>query len=562
MDRAASKVLSGKGRAVASAPTHSIERNSFDDDVDFLPIERRRRETSTPTTRWPVKASGRECLPWPQPTSRTRSPAGMSVMKSTTSGHGSTRAWAYDSAIRSYVVRTSALDRPIPGTRRYLRIKSRSGPEGGATNLLGRTAPDVIERRERSDRPAAIQVLREGGRHFRAARRARPNADLVGAVLRATLEILPSAELPAFGCGLSFHLDDVHRKIDRRGVAQARADTGPVSSRLRERGDRSLVHRAGHEDLYVLVAAEVELPADLPHDRGEVAAARGRRIESHSGEIWDRFHGEESFRLFVVVGVDQGDARDLRLEVFVDRRERLPRTAHHDYQGVGHRPHRGRSEQFGSERRRDRVDSGDVHGSLDEGRDPGVHAPNPEGEDLLVSRELPDPGGLRGDATRLTDHPEDRSFVERPLCIRSLQHHDRNRNASRRTRRKKAPLQEGPEAHGLPLQQMHGLLHAAEDAPGPPARQVAGGHLGDDRGALLARLLQDVHGPEEVDVRGLAGLNLLRGGDVEVTTLRIAGHRLVSGYFLCLLELLLSARAAWARVIVGRETLPQAPHPG
>src|SRR5947207_3708808 len=103
----------------------------------------------------------------------------MSVMKSTTSGHGSTRAWAYDSAIRSYIVRTSALDRPIPGTRRYLRIKSRSGPEGRAMNLLGGAASDVIERRERSDHPAAIQILREGGRHLRAARRARPNADLV-----------------------------------------------------------------------------------------------------------------------------------------------------------------------------------------------------------------------------------------------------------------------------------------------------------------------------------------------------------------------------------------------
>src|SRR2546421_1182713 len=445
--------------------------------------------------------------------------------------------------MRSYVVRTSALDRPIVGTRRYLRIKSRSGPEGRAMNLLGRVAPDVIERRERSDRPAAIQVLREGGRHLRAAHRARANADLVGPVLRATLEILPSAELPAFGCGLSFHLDDVHRKIDRRGVAQARAHTEPVSARLRERGDRSLVYRAGYEDLYVLVAAEVELPADLPHDRSEVAAAGGRRIESHSGKIRDRLHGEESFRLFVVVCVDKGDARNLRLKVFVDRRERLPRTAHHDYQGVGHRPHRGRSEQFGSERRRNRVDSGDVHGSLDEGRDPRMHAPDPEGEDLLVPRELPDSGGFRGDATRLTQHPEDRSFVESPLSVRSLQNHDRDRNASRRPRRKKAPLREGPEAHGLPLQQVHGLLHAAEDAPGPPARQVAGGHLGDDRGAVLARLLQDVQGPGEVDVRGLAGLNLLRGGDVEVTTLRIAGHRLASGYFLCLLELLPSPRA-------------------
>src|SRR5947207_12674884 len=99
----------------------------------------------------------------------------MSVMKSTTSGHGSTRAWAYDSAIRSYVVRTSALDRPIPGTRRYLRIKSRSGPEGRAMNVLGGAASAVIQRPERSDRPAAIQVLRQGGRNLPAAHRAPQN---------------------------------------------------------------------------------------------------------------------------------------------------------------------------------------------------------------------------------------------------------------------------------------------------------------------------------------------------------------------------------------------------
>src|SRR5439155_12523703 len=122
-----------------------------------------------------------------------------------------------------------------------------------------------------------------------------------------------SAVLPAFGRGLSFHLDDVHGKTDRRGVAQAGAHAEPVGARLSERGDRSLVHRAGYEDLYVLVAAEVELPADLPHDRREVAAARGRRIESHSGEIRNRLHGEESFRLFIVVRVDKCDARDLRL---------------------------------------------------------------------------------------------------------------------------------------------------------------------------------------------------------------------------------------------------------
>src|SRR5207245_11328462 len=86
-------------------------------------------------------------------------------------------ARAVDSPIRLYVVPTSALDLPMPGTRRYLLIKPRSGPEGRAMNLLGGAAPDVIERRERSDRPAAIQVLRACVRHLRAARPPPPHAD-------------------------------------------------------------------------------------------------------------------------------------------------------------------------------------------------------------------------------------------------------------------------------------------------------------------------------------------------------------------------------------------------
>src|SRR5438132_2167126 len=98
----------------------------------------------------------------------------------------------------------------MPGTRRYLRIKPRSGPEGRAMNLLGGAAPDVIERRERIECPAAIQVLRECVRHLRAARRARPNADLVCRLLLEKKKVIPPTELPAFGRGLSFHLDDVH----------------------------------------------------------------------------------------------------------------------------------------------------------------------------------------------------------------------------------------------------------------------------------------------------------------------------------------------------------------
>src|SRR5437762_1844536 len=83
-----------------------------------------------------------------------------------------------------------------------------------------------------------------------------------------------------------------------------------------------------------------------------------------------------------------------------------------------------------SQRRPDRGDSGDLHGSLVAGRAPRVHGPDPEGGALLVSRELPDSGGCRGDATRLAQQPENRSFVESPLSVRSHRHHVQEWNAS------------------------------------------------------------------------------------------------------------------------------------
>src|SRR5437016_2704555 len=111
-------------------------------------------------------------------------------------------------------------------------------------------------------------------------------------------------------------------------------------------------------------------------------------------------------------------------------------------------------------------------------------------------------------------------------------------NASRRLRREDAAFREGPQAYGLSLQEMHDLLEAAEDSPRPAVWQGAGRDLRDDVGAAPTRLLQDVEGPHEVDVRRPSRPDLVCRGDVEVTTRCGLGHFSRSGYFLRLLELL------------------------
>src|SRR5512137_2707423 len=65
---------------------------------------------------------------------------------------------------------------------------------------------------------------------------------------------------------------------------------------------------------------------------------------------------------------------------------------------------------------------------------------------------------------------------------------------------------------------MDDFLHAREDPPGPPVRQAARGHFRVHDRSVLPRLLEDVEGPQEVDVRRLPRMDLLLRGDVEVTT--------------------------------------------
>src|SRR5256712_1289489 len=397
-----------------------------------------------------------------------------------------------------------------------------------------------------------VMSVRRG--HLGAAHRTRPHAHLVGAVFRAAMKVFAAAELAPLRRGLAIDLDEVQGKIDRRGVAQPRAHAEAIDAGLEESGNRFLVHGARHENLHVRVAAEVQLPTDFSDDRGEVAAARGRRVESDAREVRNRFDGHQRLRLLVVVCVDEGDARNLRFEILVDRRECFSRSAHHNDEGVGHRADRGDTEEVGAQGRRDRVEPADRDGTFDERRDPGMHATDAERQNLLSVRELSDPRRFRRDAARLTDHPEDRRLVQRPLFVRTFEDHDGDRDASVRLRWEDAAFGEGPQAHTLSLQKMDDLLEAAEDPPWPLVRQGTGRDLGDDIRAAPTRLLQDVERPHEVEVRRPSRPDLVRGGDVEVTTRCGLGHFSRDGYFLRLLELLHSARArdyAFAAMVSG-----------
>src|SRR2546428_39530 len=303
-----------------------------------------------------------------------------------------------------------------------------------------------------------VQVLGVRRGHLGAARRTRPRAHLVRAVFRAALKVFAAAELAPFRRRLAIDLDEVQGEINGRSIAQTRAHAEAIDAGFEESGNRLLVHGPRHEDLHVLVAAEIQLPTDFADDRGEVAAARGRRVES--------------------------DAR----------------------------------------------------------------------EDLLSVRELPDPRGFRRDAAGLTDHPEDRRLVQCPLFVRAFEDHDRERDAAVRLRWEDAAFREGPQAHALSLQEMRDLLEATEDPPRPVVRQGTGRDLGDDIRAAPTRLLQDVERPHEVEVRRPSRPDLVRGGDVEVTTRCGLGHFSRDGYFLRLLELLHSARArdyAFAAMVSG-----------
>src|SRR6266498_4055516 len=208
------------GNEVASPTTHSIRGVIAFADAS-LPIASNGRQRSTPMTRWPSRAAGFACRPWPHPTSRT-------------SGHGRVLEAAYDDAIRSYVSRTEAFDCRIKRKSGRREIKALSGFGRYPLRLLQRALADFREGRQRSGRAPAIQVPNVCRRHLRAADGARLRGDLVRAVFRTPLQVFPTAELPALRGRRAIDLDDVHREIDRWGVAEARADAESVRARLEQ----------------------------------------------------------------------------------------------------------------------------------------------------------------------------------------------------------------------------------------------------------------------------------------------------------------------------------------
>src|SRR3989304_3207754 len=133
-------------------------------------------------------------------------------------------------------------------------------PPPRAAELPKSVLPDRVGARHVRGGPPAVEVLHEGGPHPPAARGAPPRADLERPALRAPLEVLSAAELPALPGGLPLPLHDVHREVHGGGVRQGRADAEPVRARGREGGDRCLVEPAAPADLRVLVAPHVELP--------------------------------------------------------------------------------------------------------------------------------------------------------------------------------------------------------------------------------------------------------------------------------------------------------------
>ncbi len=67
----------------------------------------------------------------------------------------------------------------------------------------------------------------------------------------------------------------------------------------------------------------------------------------------------------------------------------------------------------------------------------------------------------------------------------------------------------------MALQEAHGLLQPAEDAPLPSLGQLARRELRHDGGPVLPLGSEDLLRPLEVDIRGLAPEDLLLAGGVK-----------------------------------------------
>src|SRR6266511_1078365 len=132
------------GNDVASPTTHSIRGVIAFADAS-LPIASNGRQRSTPMTRWPSRAAGFACRPWPHPTSRIADLEGRVATNSRTSGHGRVLETAYDDAIRSYISRMDAFDRRIERNSDRREIKALSDFERHPLRLIQRALTDFRE---------------------------------------------------------------------------------------------------------------------------------------------------------------------------------------------------------------------------------------------------------------------------------------------------------------------------------------------------------------------------------------------------------------------------------
>ncbi len=260
----------------------------------------------------------------------------------------------------------------------------------------------------------------------------------------------------------------------------------------------------------MLVAAQVELPANLFQDPEEVAAARGRRVEAHRVEITTQRLGHpDRLELLVLQGVDQGHPAHLGIDHLVEGPQRFHRVAEEQHQRVRNGAHRIRIDELGGLRHRDPVAAAHERVALDHRREGRVHAARPEGDHLARARRALAAGRLRRDAGGLAEEAQQRRLVLRPLRVDALDEEHGVFGPEQRA------LVHGPDVHRQPVQQRGRLLDAGEDAEGPVGLGEA---LEPDLGLdplVETAGAQDLDGSIEVDVRDLAGFDLGVRGRVE-----------------------------------------------
>src|SRR5215212_9329282 len=331
--------------------------------------------------------------------------------------------------------------------------------------------------------------------------------DFAAAVLEHE-EAFLAAALAAFRAVLAVHLDDVQGVVDHGGVGDGAADAVGVADRV-EVEDALDVYAAGGEDLDVLEAVAVELPAGLQDEVPEVAAAVTGGIEPDSVDrVRDGSGGQERPELLVVEGVYEDRARDVFSDHLVEGAGGFRGRAQDEDEGVGDGAGRGDPQPFGGEFDGDPVAATEVSSPLYHGRDRGVHPARPEGDQgTLARRHLA--------ARRPGSHPrgfaeeaQDGRFVLGKGAVGPGERQNRLVGVADRA------LRHGSYLGLYPFQQPGYLVEAGDDEP----ILLVGGlvrNLYVDRGVFEPAGAQDFHRAVEIDVRDRGVPDLLFGGRVE-----------------------------------------------